>query len=513
VTATRIPLNLSIAQNRGMYAAPPDWLSLTMSIAPPLTPFEELRSLFADRYPASDPFDLDAGTLVVLPSLSFPAAELRKIVGIGYYEERLLFLLLLLRRPEVRIVYLTSMPVEEAVVQYYLDFLPDPVGARERLHLLAAGDPAPRALTAKLLDRPDLLDRVRELAGGPGQAFVLPFNVTRFEQELAERLGLPLYGPPASLAGLGSKTGSRRVARLAGVPVLDGAEDLRSVGAVEAAARRLAERAAPPEAVVVKLNDGFSGQGNAVVRLGGLDGSLLDSPAVFCSEEESWPSFAAKIAEGGAVVEELLAAPGMVSPSVQLRILPGGVPLVLSTHSQVLGGPNQQVYLGCRFPADPAYRAEIRAAAERVARVLAARGVIGYFGVDFFVVPDGNRHRVYLAEINLRVGGTTHPFGMAVLATEGRYDAASGHLVAAGGAKSYLATDNLKSGRLVGCRPGDVIDEVARRGLAYDHRRRSGATLHLLGALREHGKMGVTCIGDTPEHAELLYREVVGALL
>src|SRR5215216_4515883 len=313
-----------------------DWLSLTMSLAPPMVPFEELQHTFAVRYPASDPLDLGEGTVVVLPSLSFPTAELRKIVGIGYYEERLL----LLRRPQVKVVYLTSMPVEEAVVDYYLSFLPDPAGARSRLHMLAAGDPAPRSLTAKLLDRPELLDRVRELCEGPGGAFVQPFNVTVSEQELSERLGLPLYGPPAALAGLGSKTGSRRVARLAGVPVLDGAEDLRSVDAVEAAARRLGERPAPAVAsVVIKLNDGFSGQGNAVVDLGGPNGSLLDSPVVFCAEEESWPSFAAKIEAGGAVVEELLDVPGMVSPSVQLRIVPGGAPLVLSTHSQVLGGP------------------------------------------------------------------------------------------------------------------------------------------------------------------------------
>jgi hypothetical protein len=172
-----------------------------------MVPFEELQRTFAVRYPASDPLDLGEGTVVVLPSLSFPTAELRKIVGIGYYEERLLFLLLLLRRPGVKIVYLTSMPVEEAVVDYYLGFLPDPAGARSRLHMLAAGDPAARSLTAKLLDRPELLDRVRELCEGPGGAFVQPFNVTAGEQELAERLGLPLYGPPAALAGLGSKTG------------------------------------------------------------------------------------------------------------------------------------------------------------------------------------------------------------------------------------------------------------------------------------------------------------------
>ena len=481
--------------------------------APPLVPFEELQRTFAARYPASDPLDLGEGTVVVLPSLSFPTAELRKIVGIGYYEERLLFLLLLLRRPGIKVVYLTSMPVEEAVVDYYLGFLPDPEGARSRLHMLAAGDPAPRSLTAKLLDRPELLDRVRELCEGPGGAFVQPFNVTPSEQELSERLGLPLYGPPAELASLGSKTGSRRVARLAEVPVLDGSEDLRTVEAVEEAARRLRGRPAPPVgAVVIKLNDGFSGQGNAVVDLAGLNGSLLDSPVVFCAEEESWPSFAAKIVEGGAVVEELLDVPGMVSPSVQLRVLPGGVPQVLSTHSQVLGGPNRQVYLGCRFPADPAYRDQIRAAAERVGRVLAARGVIGYFGIDFFVVPSGGREEVYLSEINLRVGGTTHPFGMASLVTDGRYNADGGHLVAGGRTKSYLATDNLKSPVLLGCEPGEVIDRVARLGLAYDHRSRTGTTLHLLGALREHGKMGVTCIGDTEEEARRRYREVVAAL-
>jgi hypothetical protein len=478
-----------------------------------MVPFEELRRTFAARYPAGDPLDLGEGTVVVLPSLSFPSSELRKIVGIGYYEERLLFLLLLLRRPGMKIVYLTSMPVEEAIVDYYLGFLPDPAGARSRLHMLAAGDQAQRSLTAKLLDRPELLDRVRELCDGPGGAFVQPFNVTAREQELCERLGLPLYGPPAALASLGSKTGSRRVARLAGVPVLDGAEDLRSVEDVEAAARHLRRRDAPPvEAVVIKLNDGFSGQGNAVVELGGLNGSLLDSPVVFCAEEESWSSFAPKIAEGGAVVEELLDAPGMVSPSVQLRIPPGGDPLVLSTHSQVLGGPNRQVYLGCRFPADASYRRQIRAAAERVGRVLADRGVIGYFGVDFFVVPERGRQQVYLAEINLRIGGTTHPFGMASLVTDGRYDAASGHLVAGGRSKSYLATDNLKAARLVGRRPQQVIDELTRLGLAYDPRRRAGAIVHLLGALREHGKMGVTCIGDTEEEARQQYRQVVAAL-
>ena len=138
--------------------------------------------------------------------------------------------------------------------------------------------------------------------------------------------------------------------------------------------------------------------------------------------------------------------------------------------------------------------------------------MIGYFGVDFFVVPEHGRQRVYLSEINLRVGGTTHPFGMAALITDGRYDITSGQLVAGGRAKSYLATDNLKSPALVGREPQDVIDQAARLGLGFDRRRCTGTTMHLLGALREYGKMGVTCIGDTEEEARERYREVVAAL-
>ncbi|MGH9180965.1 MAG: peptide ligase PGM1-related protein, partial [Acidimicrobiales bacterium] len=65
--------------------------------------------MLAQRLGASAPVDLEAGTFVVLPSATFPVAELRKITGIGFYEERMLFTTLYLRRPGVRLVYLTSV--------------------------------------------------------------------------------------------------------------------------------------------------------------------------------------------------------------------------------------------------------------------------------------------------------------------------------------------------------------------------------------------------------------------
>ena len=448
--------------------------------------------------------DLENGTIVVLPSATFPVAELRKIIGINHYEERLLCMVLLLRRPGLRMIYVTSLPVDEAIVEYYLGFLSDPAGARARLTMITLNDPGPKALSAKLVDRADVLDAVKASAGAPEHAYVLPFNVTPHERTISERLGIPLYGPSPELAALGSKTGSREVAKRAGVEILEGAESLGSLAEVESAVTDLV-RSRGVGAVVVKLNNGFSGQGNALVDVSQLRLPLTDTPTTFCASEESWPSFTSKIAAEGAIVEELVQETGVVSPSVQLRIAPSGVFEVISTHDQVLGGPANQVYLGCQFPADPAYRLAIQERAEKVAAVLASEGVIGSFGIDFLVMPDG---RVYLSEINLRMGGTTHPYWMAKLATGGEYVHHRGELIAAGRPVAYEASDNLKSLALVGRSPSSVIEELDRRGWAFDLETRTGVMVHLLGALRAHGKMGMTCVAPSVGEASALFDEV-----
>jgi hypothetical protein len=456
--------------------------------------------------------DIERGTVVVLPSATFPDSELRKIVAIQHYEERLLCTTLLLANPELELVYITSLPVDEAIVEYYLRFVPDPAGARRRLQLVVVGEDSGRALTAKVLDAPSVIEQVRAVVDGAEHAYIQPFNVTELESQFADLVDLPIFGASPELASMGSKTESRRAARKAGVAVLDGEEDLRSVGELEAAIEGLRARRPHTEAAVVKLNDGFSGQGHAIVELAGFS-SLERAPITFIAEEESWPSYAAKVESGGAVVEELVRVPGLVSPSVQLRINPGGAVEVVSNHDQILGGLHEQVYLGCRFPARAEYRLDIQERARRVGEVLAGDGVIGSFGIDFVLVPDGPGYDIRLSEINLRMGGTTHPFWMARLVTGGVYDPSTGELVADGRAKCYVASDNIKGHALVGRAPADVIADVDRRGLAFDPTRGTGATLHLLGAVSRYGKMGVTCIADSPEEADALYQELTAALV
>ena len=473
----------------------------------PTSRFDQLQQRLVERLGTTTP-EAAASTIVVCPSISFPAVELRKIIGIQFYEERLLFLTLLLRDPALEVIFPTSVPIDPAVIDYYLAWLPDPQAARARLHLFSVGDPRPNALTDKLLERPHLVAAIRDRIRDPDTSFMLPFNVTDGEARLAEALQVPIYGTHPDLVALGSKSGARHVAREAGVAVLDGAEELHSVGEIEDAIGRIRGARPHAQAVVVKLNNGFSGQGNLILPLDAVTSPLEQSSgAVFCASEESWDTFVPKIERDGAVVEELARAPGLTSPSVQVRILPDGVCEIVSTHDQILGGPDDQVYLGCRFPAREEYRSLIVDDAMRVARVLADRGVLGSFGIDFLVVPDRG---VFLSEINLRLGGTTHPFLMSRYATGGVYD--DGHLVVDGERRVYKGSDNVKSPRYVGLTPQRVIEAVAEAGLAYSPATRTGATLHLLGAMPEYGKFGLVCIAASHAGADELYEQVLACV-
>ncbi|WP_043621125.1 peptide ligase PGM1-related protein [Nonomuraea candida] len=437
-------------------------------------------------------FEPGEGTLVVVPSLSLPQDELRRITGARSYEERLLFLLLTLREPGVKVVYLSSAPVDPDIVDYYFAFLPDPDDAAKRLTLISLDDPWSQPLTRTLLDRPDVLEQLRSAIDG--DAWMVPFVLSELEEELAALLGVPLYGPATSLSYYGSKSGSREVGHEAGVPMARGFADVRSVLQVEEAMEAL-----PGERVIVKLNDGYSGLGNAVVTK--ADRSLTS----FSAEGETWGSFTAKLRERGGVVEEFIEHRPLYHPSALVQVTPGGDARVLATHDQVLGGPNGHVYQGCTFPAAPEYRAEVGDSAIRIARVLAERGVIGLFGMDFFALKADAGYAALLCEINLRIGGTTHPFGAAVLTTGAKYDSATGLLMSENRPKYYTATDNCASACLRGRTPGDVMRTAERLGIGFDAARRTGNVFHLLGAIPEHGKLGFTSIGDSREEADELH--------
>ncbi|MBF8192022.1 ATP-grasp domain-containing protein [Nonomuraea sp. K274] len=437
-------------------------------------------------------FEPGEGTLVVVPSLSLPQDELRRITAARSYEERLLFLLLTLREPGVKVIYLSSAPVDPDIIDYYFAFLPDPDDAAKRLTLISLDDPWSQPLTRTLLSRPDAIERLR--ASIDGDAWLVPFVLSELEEELASLLSVPLYGPATSLSYYGSKSGAREVGHEAGVPMPRGFGDMRTALEIEEAIDVL-----PGERVIVKLNDGYSGLGNVIVTKSDR------SRTSFSMADETWDNFTAKMRDRGGVVEEFIEHQPLYHPSALARITPGGDAQVLATHDQVLGGANNHVYQGCTFPAADEYRAEVGASADRIARVLAKHGVVGLFGMDFFALKADAGYAALLCEINLRIGGTTHPFGAAMLTTGATYDPGTGFLMSGNQPKFYTATDNCASACLRGRTPGEVVRTAERLGIGFDKERRTGNVFHLLGAIPEYGKLGFTSIGDSREEADELH--------
>jgi hypothetical protein len=191
------------------------------------------------------------------------------VSGAHHYEERMLCLLLLLRMPRTQVIYVTSTPIPQTIIDYYLHLLPGIPGlhARRRLTLVSCDDASPVALTRKILERPRVLERLRQAIPDPASAHMTCFTVTELERKLALRLNLPIYGCDPSLLHWGSKSGSRKIFREAGVALPLGFEDLSDAGDV---ARAIAElKAMKPDLrkAVVKINEGFSGEGNAVFDL------------------------------------------------------------------------------------------------------------------------------------------------------------------------------------------------------------------------------------------------------
>ena len=495
--------------------------------------FRHLQLQLRDRWQTVELLDHSDGDILVIPSLSIDQRELLKIQGVHHYEERLLFSLIRLQNPRTRLIYVTSQPIHPSVIDYYLQLLPGiPFShARDRLLLLSTYDSSLKPLTQKILERPRLMERIRQ-ALRLEKAYMICYNTSPWEGELSVRLGVPLYAADPDLRTWGTKSGSRQIFAESGVPYPDGSGSIWKAEDLAVAAAQLWERQPTLKRMVVKLNEGISGEGNALLDLRPIQsvapGKASHTERVaafgerfvsmgFQAKEESWANFSSRIPELGAIVEAFVEGEVKRSPSVQGRITPSGEVEILSTHDQILGGPDGQIYLGCRFPADEAYRRRLQELALKVGRKLAEKGALERFGVDFLAIhqPEvGEGHWEFQAiEINLRQGGTTHPFMTLKLLTNGRYDLSTGLFYSQQGRpKYYTATDNLQKERYQGLLPNDLMDIIAHHKLHFDTGTETGTVFHLMGCLSEFGKLGLTSIGDSPQQAEDIYKNVVKVL-
>lgn len=486
--------------------------------------FETLQEKLVPLWHSIESLNQDPQTIVVVPSMTLDSLKSGSSGRSSQaYEERFLFLLLLLRQPHARLIYVTSEAILPSVIDYYLNLMPGviPSHARPRLFTVAVHDAGPAPLSLKLLERPALMEHIRSLIPDPDRAHLVPYNTTELERDLAVRLGIPMYGADPRFFPFGTKTGCRRLFEEEGVPHPLGIEDLHSLDEAVTAIADVRGRKPSIQQVLIKLNEGVSGHGNALIHLEDVPapGSDGERDAIrraaeameFELESATLDQYLEKLAERGGVIEERIQGKDFESPSVQMRATPLGEVELLSTHDQMLGGKSGQTYLGCVFPADPGYAVTITREAAKIGKRLAKEGVIGRFALDFIAVRnEANEWETYAIEINLRKGGTTHPFLTLQFLTDGRYDPETGIFTAPSGKEKYfVASDHVDSPDYRGLTPDDLFDIVVRHGLHFDQSRQTGAVFHMIRALTTSGFFGITAVGDSPEEARAMYDKAI----
>ena len=352
--------------------------------------------------------------------------ELRSSPGASFYEERLLFLLIRLRNPRARMVFVTSQPVHPIDARVLL-----PVPGRH------PGEPRPRArsrcsapTTPPRARSPRRSwsgrassQRIRDGIDDTKRAYLTVFNSTPLERRLAVLLGIPLNGvrpephPSGNEVGQpqGLPRGRRGRCRWA-------SEDLRTEHDVgERARRTCAPRGRGSRRAVRQAQRQLLGRGQRASSAIPDDGAGQRSREALraarvrrCRPRRSTVYFEKFAAHGRHRRGVHRGARRRPRPARSCASARAARSLPISTHDQILGGPSGQVFLGCRFPA----RDELPACASRRQAIKigsrswpatawsAASASTSWSGAT----RPARSGRSPALEINLRMGGTTHPY-------------------------------------------------------------------------------------------------------
>ncbi|MBK8481941.1 MAG: hypothetical protein IPL40_12320 [Proteobacteria bacterium] len=215
---------------------------------------------------------------VFATGITLPRADL-KLLGSSAFglEQRHLGLAIaaLKRRPQDRVLWVGSSPLPAGMIEIYGSSLMGEQwsAAQPRFEQFYVSDPKPtRWLPEKILADATLLKGLKQaINGDPAQLHV--YRMTPAEAELAVALGAPAVAMSPEHQALGTKSGSRELAKLviAAHPdyhqqLLPGREHLRSTRDLAAAIVELL-RAHAVSVVMVKANEGSSGEGQVALAL------------------------------------------------------------------------------------------------------------------------------------------------------------------------------------------------------------------------------------------------------
>ncbi|MGB0453239.1 MAG: hypothetical protein ACPGJV_05950 [Bacteriovoracaceae bacterium] len=459
--------------------------------------------------------------IVACPSISLKREDVENIKGIDFYEMRSLWQILYATKENINVLYLSSNPVETENVKHLLSCVGVTDEIKKRIQFFDLCDSQHQGpLSEKVMKSDKALQAIRNSIIR-NASFLMPFTYSESEKKLAESLGIPVFGCHPDLHYWQTKSGNKVVFNRAQIPHPDGQEDLKSKEDILFALMNTWRRNPEVQIFLVKLDSGVSGEGNAKIqfdtafetfeswtlseKLSYLESKLEQMK--FQNQSITLESFLERFRAGG-IVEVFLSGEDFYSPSAQGYITPRSEVRLLSTHNQILDESGMK-YLGCVFPAGNDIRDSLSTYTKKIGQELAKEGIIGFFSVDFIVYKrDGKRH-IKVIEVNIRQGGTTHPYQTTKLMTESKYDEDQGVLVDKNGrAVYYNANDNFCRDEFKGKCPGDLLSYLSKHNIIFNKEKSSGAVFHMLNSFGVYGKLGYTVIGGSKDEVNRIQRDL-----
>jgi hypothetical protein len=527
--------------------------------------------------------------VVVVPSIDLDRKELRRMCSnIEYYEERQLYHLLLANDPSVRIIYITSNKVSESVVRYYLNLslrhneFCDMHQMLSRVIMVHIPSDQCIPLSEKVLNERNLVGFLKGLIRSPfsgggdrnTSAGLSVFTGSDSLDTLSRQLGIRLLEASGDHLHYGTKQGSREIFADLGLPFAKGTPDLpmdddlltygneygeesswshshryirSSRNLAIGIARQILIRAVHPRKWVIKLNQSFSGKGNASIDLQQFQDQPhissnsnvnehhilelateiekeFEAKLMFEDKDMTWygdsrnVGYNTQIERLGVIAESFIEGEVPTSPSIQVVVEPGDEKSeckvsIVSTHEQLLHG---QLYQGCINPASENYRNRIMEMGLKVGNYLAERGVVGHFSCDFVATrKDDGQWDLNALEVNLRQGGTTHPHAMMALLCGGCICHDGVFRNNAGETRMYIATDCHSAPNIIGRSEEDIVNDIESKtdplacNVRWNKQDSIGVVFHLFKFVERHGRIGFTAIGRSIDEARQLYNDAI----
>ncbi|KAJ3216255.1 hypothetical protein HK099_005937 [Clydaea vesicula] len=350
--------------------------------------------------------------VIIVPSLSLDSHLLSEINGLIHYESRLLYNILSLRYQSNRLFYFSSIQIDPAIIDYYFELikenLEDLQEAKNRFFLISVNDFRNNlCLSHKLLLRPNLLTHVASLLRKDDKSVASDLKVfrgTAYEEKIAEKFALDLNSTKGKDLDWGGKAGSRTIFKELNIPHIPGTYTAeKNLESFFKSIIDVLKNNPNAKKGIVKLDQGFSGKGNATMNVeetnkilhstedkeANVEKALVALKKAylnlkFSCESETIENFTNSLKHLGAIFELFYDTrakdPKLVtSPSVQVLIKNDLTVITLSTHEQILEG---HCYTGCRYPCNEDYREELEKFGKKVGQFLAKKKIADYFSVD-----------------------------------------------------------------------------------------------------------------------------------